>query len=250
VRDLANLGPGTAAAAIGATAVAREFHELVSRICYPFAEQFGLWFRDVVIGWRINNFVEEVHKAKKLREEIGDSLHAHPRMINDIFEKGSWVDEPDLQDMWAGLLASSCTEDGKDQSNLIYSNILGQMTGGQAKILNYACQKSRRSYLPSGWVKCDGIHADAREVMGACQISDLNQFDIELDHMNVLGLVKGGFPAFARSPDAIDLEPTTLALNLYVRCQGLRKTPLEYFGDIDRKSYEAGNQPSTTQETP
>ena len=54
--------------------------------------------------------------------------------------------------MWGGLLASSCTTDGDDESNLIFINILSQITSLQAKIINYACEKVKKHVFKSGFV--------------------------------------------------------------------------------------------------
>jgi len=44
----------------------------------------------------------------------------------------------------AGLLISSCGPDGKDETNLIFTNILAQLTHTEASILKYSCEKSQR----------------------------------------------------------------------------------------------------------
>jgi hypothetical protein len=60
--------------------------------------------------------------AEKAIEIIPENglFQAHPRVLHEIIENASWVDDEEVQAMWAGLLASSCTEDGKDDKNLIY----------------------------------------------------------------------------------------------------------------------------------
>lgn len=45
---------------------------------------------------------------------------ALPRLVVLTLEQVYWVDADEVREMWAGLLASSCTIDGKDESNLIY----------------------------------------------------------------------------------------------------------------------------------
>ena len=61
----------------------------LSRICLPASEEFGLFLKDKVSKWSGENALQ--------------------------IEKGSWVDDNKVQDMWAGLLASSCNEDGRDE---------------------------------------------------------------------------------------------------------------------------------------
>jgi len=78
-------------------------------------------------------------KFNKYNRDI--NKHAHPRLVSKIIEQGSWVDEDIVQGMWAGLMASSCTEDGQDESNFIFISILGQITSLQARVIKYwECQ--------------------------------------------------------------------------------------------------------------
>src|SRR5262245_22227473 len=85
---------------------------ILSRICLPAAEELGLLFRDKVVHWRETQAFKIDEKAdKKLRSQPNfEQKHAHPRLVGAIVEHGSWVDAENVQEMWAGLLASSCTE--------------------------------------------------------------------------------------------------------------------------------------------
>ena len=97
----------------------------LSRICLPAAEEFGLLLRDKVARYRATNAVKIAQKAEqKLRAASGEvNGHAHPRLVGIVLEIGSWTDADEIQELWAGLLASSCTPDGQDQSNLIFLNL-------------------------------------------------------------------------------------------------------------------------------
>ena len=93
----------------------------LSRICLPAAEEFGLLLKDKVSSWRAKNAIAIVDKAQaELNFKTNDKRHAHPILVSSIIENGSWSDCDEIQDMWAGLLASSCTESGGDESNLIF----------------------------------------------------------------------------------------------------------------------------------
>jgi len=101
----------------------------LGRICLPAAEELGLLFRDKVANWRARNAVLVVEAAREKLEQqrpTSDKVQAHPRILGSIIDNCSWTDDAELQDLWAGLLASSCTSDGKDESNLIFTNLLGQ----------------------------------------------------------------------------------------------------------------------------
>src|SRR5438552_9230450 len=118
----------------------------LSRICLPAAEEFGLLLRDRVSHWRTQNLIKIAEKTERKLGPTPDAahMHAHPRLVHLTLENGSWADTDELQEMWAGLLASACTIDGKDESNLIFVNLLSQLTSIQVKVLNYGCENSEK----------------------------------------------------------------------------------------------------------
>jgi len=132
--------------------------------------------------------------------------------------------------MWAGLLASSCTADGEDD-NWIFVNLLGQLTAMQVCILKYTCEAATKIVLPTGLIAAVGVYRKADELIALTGCADVQRIERELDHLRVLGLIEVGFRARGddKQPEA-DLQPTALALHLYVRAQGSLQNPIEYFG--------------------
>jgi len=61
-------------------------------------------------------------EAKPNASAESANVHAHPRLVGLILEQGSWVALDEMQEMWAGLLASSCTESGDDESDLMFAD--------------------------------------------------------------------------------------------------------------------------------
>src|SRR4030042_1403244 len=99
-------------------------------LCLPAAEEVGILFQDKVHIWRLKNTIPIIQEAQKILDKRSnfESLHAHPRIAIKVIKEGSCVDDPNLQKMWGGLLASSCTKDGADETNLIFVNILCQIS--------------------------------------------------------------------------------------------------------------------------
>lgn len=201
----------------------------LSRICLPAAEEFGLLLRDKVSHWRTANLIKISQKAEKKLKATPDSeeRHAHPRLVHLTLENGSWADSNEFQEMWAGLLASSCTKDGRDESNLIFINLLSQLTSIQVRVLNYSCEKSEKSITIGGWLHTKELHIPLEELQTVTGIEDFHRLDRELDHLRSLELITSGF-----DPDSTiaEIAPTTLALHLYVRCQGSLQSPVDFFG--------------------
>ncbi|MEE8057093.1 MAG: Abi-alpha family protein [Pseudomonadales bacterium] len=217
----------------------------LSRICLPAAEEFGLLLKDRVSSWRAKNAVEITNKAQNLIDTQFNNLvvQAHPRIIYSTIEHGSWAEEDYMQDFWAGLLASSCTESGKDESNLIFIGILSQLTSNQAKLIKYCCERAKILKSPGGWIYADEFWLNLDELIDIMDIQDEQQIDRELDHLRSLELLGhcGGFdPNHTRA----NASPTALCLQLYVRSQGYVGSPIGYFSAEDDSS---NNQRQPTQ---
>jgi len=205
---------------------------LLTRICYPFAEEFGLSLQDRVRGWRFTNLYAIAKKAKPLLDAMPNSeaIRAHPRLVSRIVEEGSWSDDDVVQAHWAGLLASSCTADGKDEANLVFINLLNQLTSVEVHILQYACTSGQKRISNAGWILSAPIVIAQEQLVSIAGISDRHRLDRELDHLRALGLLakNAGFQAFGLDFSAV-ITPEPLALHLYVRCQGESRSPEEYF---------------------
>ena len=204
---------------------------LLGRICLPAAEELGLLFRDKIGEWRRRNALATVAKAQtRLEQAAAEGRHAQPRLIMESLNHASWADSDQVQEMWAGLLASSCTEDGKDDSNWIFINLLGQLTAMQATLFRHSCEHAIKVVLPSGLLGAEFLYRTADDLKQASGCSDIQRIDRELDHLCALGLIAAGFRGGLVSPPDADLRPTALGLHLFVRSQGSTDDPIVYFG--------------------
>ena len=202
----------------------------LSRICLPAAEELGMLFRDKVASWRARNAVLVVDRAREKLEARGpeaDQLHAHPRIVGQIIDAGSWSESDDIQDLWGGLLASSCTEDGRDESNLIFANLLGQLTSLQARVITYGCETATKAISPGGWIYAEDVHVDEAQLRQITGVDDIYRLDRELDFLRALELIEEGFDFNTR---IANITPTPLALQLFMRCRGYRGDPSRFYG--------------------
>jgi hypothetical protein len=202
---------------------------LLSRICLPAAEEFGLLLKDRVQFWRARNLANITAKSEKIRPDIyQNQLKAHPRIVMEVIEKGSWADTDELQHMWAGLLASACTPDGKDDSNLLFINFLNQLSYAQVKLLSYTCRECKKFKDNIGLIYTSDFNLSFENLVQITGVNDIHRLDRELDHLRSIELISGGFDINSGSNN-VDVTPTPLGLQLYVRCQGYLGSPLEYF---------------------
>ncbi|WP_243247370.1 Abi-alpha family protein [Pseudomonas maioricensis] len=201
---------------------------LLSRICLPAAEEFGLLLKDKVGNWRSNNAAKMAAKANQILEGIPfqETLSAHPKIAFKAVEDSSWTDDDVVLSLWAGLLVSSCTKSGKDESNLIFLNLLSQLTSSQVRVLKYACENAKVFIAPSGWIMAGDLRVEAMEIVRITNVTDMHQLDRELDHLRQLGVIENGFDV---NSTKADITPTSLGLQLYVRSQGYVGSPIAFF---------------------
>jgi hypothetical protein len=201
----------------------------LSRICLPAAEEFGLLLKDKVSSWRATNAVNITNKAQSILEEQAQEavVSAHPRIVYSTIENGSWAEDDFMQSLWAGLLASSCTPDGKDESNIILIGMLSQLTSSQAKVIAHICETATIYQSENGFITCDKLVMKVDDVIEITGITDIHQLDRELDHLRSLELIDGGFSIDQNN--VAQLTPHSLCLQLYARAKGFVGSPIEFY---------------------
>jgi hypothetical protein len=181
-------------------------------------------------SWRAQNARQILDKA---RRRAGQGLdidleRAHPRLMYILLDLGSWHDRDSVQEMWAGLLASSCAGDVRDESNLIFINLLGAMTLNEIAMFNHACNVANKIVSPEGLIIADQLLCELYPLGIIAGITELSSLDRELDHMRMLGLFPYGMDS-VQDVLVADITPSTLALHMYARCQGHPGSPADYF---------------------
>lgn len=200
----------------------------LSRVCIPVSEEFGLLLRDRVHAWRSHNLTLFASKAEQLLEDR--DVHAHPRIASKIIEEASWMEDTQVRDMWAGLLASSCSEAGDDDSNLIFIELLSRLSRMQCLLLDYSCKNSKKFLSPNHLPFSRSLKVSIETLHEITACSDIERIDRELDNLRDLGLINsdGGFHLDDVPQTEVDIAPSALAIHLHIRCQGSRESPKVY----------------------
>ena len=202
----------------------------LARLCLPAAEELGLALRDRISAWRATNALQMLNKAHDIYTK--NALHRatdrlNPRLVHIAIEEASWIDDTHVQSMWAGLLAASASSEPSSDDNLLFMNLLKQLSTLEARILRVAVERARKTTTQHGLIMAEPVaHLPVRELPEVFGIQDLQRLDRELDHLRQLGLIAGGIHLF---DDRADLTPTSLALHLYVRAHGSRLSPAAYW---------------------
>jgi hypothetical protein len=227
--DVLGIKPVGEAVKAGTNALIEGAAAFLGRICLPAAEEYGLLLRDRVRHWRAENLAAVVAKAeKKSREsELSPEAQAHPRIVSMILENGSWQDDEGLQDLWAGLLTASCEVGNPTDANLVFVQLLSQMTPVQARVLEHACLTAQKELARSGLIHVLPLSVDVPTLQRIAGITDIHRLDLELDHLRSLELITTGFTIQDANPD---ISPTPLAVHLYARCKGCRGSGADFFG--------------------
>ncbi len=152
-----------------------------------------------------------------------------------IIEQGSWIEQDDLQEMWGGLLASSCTLDGEDDSNLTFVDLLARLTISQARVFDYVCANAEKSLSTGGWLMGTPLQINVEDLLRTAGISDIHRLDRELDHLETLGLFAFGSGFYPDSTVAT-LAPSALGLQMYARCHGHSEDPTLFYGLIPKST--------------
>jgi hypothetical protein len=204
----------------------------------PGLEELGFLVKDKVRFWRLNNIMRMLEKAKGLMNFDGQDLNlcANPRVGLAIMEGCSEVDDDELQELWAGLFVSSCTPDGRDDSNLNFVDLIRHMSSVEARIIEYACKNSQKVICPNKLIVAKELIVSFDDLSKIAGTDDIYRLDSELDHMRSIELLasgvffSGGFSSDDELLDA-NISPSALALNLYFKTHSTGKSPIEFWGE-------------------
>lgn len=205
----------------------------------PGLEELGYMMKDEVRLWRLKNILQTLEKAQGKFEFDGTNINltANARVGISIMEECSSVDNEELQDLWAGLFASSCTSDGKDDSNMNFVDLLRRMSSVEAKIIDYACKNCKKFIYPNKLIIADRISVPFETLVKIAGTDNVYRLDSELDHMRSIelllsggGITEGGGFEVSDNQLVANITPSPLALNLYYKTHAKDVSPADYWG--------------------
>ena len=241
INDILEIKPESKAGLEATKAAIKGVSSFLGMVFKPGLEELGHIFKDEVRYWRLNNILSMLNSAKGKLEFDGKELNltANARVGLSIMEGCSEVDNEELQDLWAGLFASSCTPDGRDDSNMNFVDLLRRMSSVEAKILDYACRNCNKYIYPNQLIIAEDITVSFDTLVKIAGTDDRYRLDSELDHMRSIELLlQGGSFAgsgggFTASDDSLEanITPSPLALNLYFKTHSLGISPKAFWSD-------------------
>ena len=218
--------------------VLREFRiagalAFLNTICPDSVQDFRALLREGLSNYRAASATEITLRAERILAfgSNAQQMRCPANVALRILEQGSWADTEAAQQLWAGLLATSCTFSGRDDSNLIYVDLFAQLTPIHVRLLTAACTKSAKFVTGQERLSSRPVTLSAQDLSRISGTRDLIRVHRDLEFLSDLGLITMTVRSVSFSPIyGTDVAPTGLGLELFARCNGYRGTAQEFFG--------------------
>ena len=208
---------------------ARSF-TFLNQICAPAGSTVCNAIREGLSNHRQENAIEITLRAEEIARSWPDrqSLRGNPGLIVRILQDGSWADDELVQQCWAGLLATACCGETKPDAHLQLVQLFSQLTAIHVRVFTAACTQATKIVSDAGLVSAQHLHCTAEEIMRFSGSPDPQRIDRDLEHISELGLLEKRIKSsFFMRDDEINVTPTTLGLELFAGCHGMRGGPRE-----------------------
>jgi hypothetical protein len=202
----------------------------LSRMCPGAAEIVGQLARGSLSNRKLANAIAIVLKAESLLATVTETLRANPSLVVRILEDGSCADEDWLKSFWGGLLAASCSVEGKDQSSQVLVELFSQLTTFPIRILTVVCMRATKVISESGVMSAKPL---------ACRVEELTQstgsrgaqIERDLERLCELGLIakRDSNSLALLGTDEVQITPTSSGLELLARCNGHRESLRSFY---------------------
>jgi hypothetical protein len=162
-------------------------------------------------------------RAEKLLASEPDAItmRALPRMVASILRQGSWAMDDVTKQLWAGLLAASCSVEGTDESGSAFVDPLIHLTPAQSRILVAACSKAMDSISEHEGLPMARIILTPEEMFRFTDTNDISRIAMDLAYLFHAELIEKLFDFTSYLPtESFDLTPARLGLDLYKHCKG------------------------------
>lgn len=191
-----------------------------------------------------------IEKATKKINDENDGRSANLRVTRDVFWNGSFTDEAICAEYFGGILASSRSDDGKDDTGVYYVDLIKSLSSNQLK-LHYLIYLSFNKYFVSDPSKSklnpgqetelssENIFLSINELL---QITGENDIGRDLHAIHAKGLL-GNFQTQnhplkdGRQVPYLKVSPKSLGIQLYAvahnKLNEWRNFATTDFGDFD-----------------
>ncbi|HZB87948.1 MAG TPA: PilZ domain-containing protein [Terracidiphilus sp.] len=238
--------------------VLREFRvaqalAFTQRLCPGARENLDRLLREGLSSMRVLSAAEIALRAERMLALAPDAarMRALPSLVYRLLEDGSWADTEAAQQLWAGLLAASCTLDGRDGANLAFVGLLSQLTSIHLRMLVTACSRGTKYLSVDDRVSARAITLSAAEMMQITGSRELFRVHRDLELLADLGLLSVTVRSASFAPmEGTDIAATPLALEIYARCNGHRGSTIDFYGLPTASSLALANGAAAARQIP
>ncbi len=219
----------------------------------------GEWALKKVLGPTLDTLGEDINKvyqagrdkiievAKRKVSNIEDGASANLRVSRDVFWNGAFTDEAICAEYFGGILASSRSQDGKDDTGVYYVDLIKSLSSAQLR-LHYTIYRSLNKLLIQDKTKKELNVGQSTQLYGVhlyFASVELQKADLKID-TDLEALYRKGL-LHEYKTDGHKLEndstlpytmivPTTLGIQLFAIANNLlpswRDYQLKDFGDF------------------
>ncbi|HEX7730995.1 MAG TPA: PilZ domain-containing protein [Terracidiphilus sp.] len=194
------------------------------RLAPEATADFRTLLREGLSNYRVSAAVEIALKAEALvsAKPDADKMRVSPQVALRILDGGSWAEEEWVRQMWAGLLASSCSADFVDESNISLVNNLALLTPVHFRILTSTCNSIKATGYGTGWNSASLGGPTVDHIQRSTGFRDRLRVERDIDHLVDLGLLERRSKMPFYSDEEATIFPTRLGQKLHNSCEGLR----------------------------
>jgi hypothetical protein len=206
--------------------------ELLCRLCPEASQELTRLVRAGLGNMRVANAVQIslLADAILVSEPHSDKMRANPQTVQRIIADGSWADEDWLQQLWAGLLATSCAIDKKDQPGLDLVDRFSQLAPVHVRLFKAACERAEKVDSVQGTVSAKPLIVDVEEIQQITDVQSLARIERDVFHLADLDLLEQSVRSRSLlPPDEINITPSRVGLKLFALCNGHRGKLQNYY---------------------
>jgi hypothetical protein len=195
----------------------------LNRLCHAAAEESIVLFGGELDESRTECALDIALRAEKLLALQPDAsrMRALPQFVASILKNGSWAIDNVTKQLWAGLLAASCSVEGTDESGSAFVDPLIHLTPAQSRILVAACSKEMEFISGHEGLPLARIILTPEEMFRLTGMNDISRIAIDIAYLFHAELIEKNFDFTSYLPtESFDITPARLGLDLYKYCKG------------------------------
>jgi hypothetical protein len=139
-------------------------------------------------------------------------------LLQQILEHGSRNPDVQMQQYWAGMLASTCSDGPESHASAGFVSLLSELAPVHIRILDMAGSRAIEAGWEPGSIFAERVHCIDKEIKEIAGVEDLAESESALDDLDRLGLLE--MTVKCGGDERINLTPTILGLKFYARCSG------------------------------